>query len=174
MKKFILFFAAIALFGISKPVMAGWHFGEFQTMDVSIEYFDYAFLTPSGQPVYYIGTNMRYRITLKNNGNRTYKNFQSKTVLRWKDSVTCLRWWYDNQTVSYKKDNPLPGNSDSGLRTADMGKKGSTSYEASYYIPWGICPGEAYVLVEGRHKNKSGREEVASFTIPLGVRIARK
>ena len=37
-----------------------------------------------------------------------------------------------------------------------------------------LCPGEAYALVEGRHINKSGRDEVASFVIPLKVQFKRK
>lgn len=156
------------------PIFAGWHVGEFKDLAVEIEYFDYAYKLPSGEPVYYIGSTMRYRITLRNRGNRTFKNFQSKITLRWAGNFSCKRWWYDNQFASYLLDTLLPGNADSGLRMADMGKGGTVSYEATYYIPWGICPGQAYARIEGRHRNKSGRDSVASFRIPLGVRVARK
>ena len=174
MKTLRLLCAAFLLASIRTPAFAGWHLGEAKDLDLDIQYLDYAYLTPSGEPVYYIGTTLRFVVTLKNIGNRTFNNFQSKSSLHRSDDFTCQRWWLDNQSAAYQKDSLLPGNSDSGLRPASMRKQEQTSYTVVYPIPWEICPGEAYVRVEGRHQNSSGRDEVASFAIPGRAKLARK
>jgi len=170
MKKIIGFFALL----MAMPASGGWHFGEFQGLDVNIEYFDYAYKLPSGEPVYYLGSTMRYQVTLTNTGNRTFNNFQSQTTLRWVGSVSCTRSWYDNQPASFNGGDPLPGNSASGLRDSDMRKGGSASYAVNYAIPLSLCPGQGEIFLEGRHRNNGGNPEAASFRIPLNVQVRRK
>lgn len=174
MKKISLLGCAFMLAAMPSLTAAGWHFGEAKDLDVDIQYFDYAFLDASGQPVYYIGSQMRYAVTLKNNGSRTFNNFQSKSQLLWSENVTCQRFWFDNQPVSFQKDALLPGNSDSGLRPAGMRKDESAAYTVTYPIPLEVCPGSVYIKVEGRHRNQSGKDEAASFTIPTPVKFQRK
>ncbi|MFC1523008.1 hypothetical protein ACFL6Y_11425 [Elusimicrobiota bacterium] len=117
---------------------------------------------------------MRYVITMENTGNRTFNNFQGKSSLRWAGDFSCTRHWYDNKAAAFARDSLLPGNADAGFHGMSMRKGGSASFEHIYPIPYEMCPGRGYVRVEGRHKNKSGRDEVASFTIPIGIRVERK
>ena len=179
MKKPALFALALALtLCASAPLWAtfhsGWHLGEAKDIDVDIQYYDYAYLLPDGEPVYFIGSPMRYQVTLKNDGNRTFNNFQSRATIRWSDNYTCQRFWLDNQTVSYQKDALMPGNSDSGLQTANMGREGDASFISVYSIPMTVCPGQGYIRIEGRHKNASGQDETAAFDIPIGVKIQKR
>lgn len=158
----------------SAPAWAGWHLGEFKDLQVDVQYFDYAYKLPDGEPVYFIGTRMRYRVTLMNGTNRAFNNFQGKATVVWDGNWSCVRTWYDNQSASFQDGTPLPGGSDSGLRVLDMGKGGTASFEATYQILPDVCPGRAQLLVEGRHKNASGSDEVASFRIPLDVQTKRR
>lgn len=164
----------VSLFGVPSGHTQGRHVGEAKDLNVKVDYFDYAYTLPNGEPVYYIGSTIRYRVTITNLSRRTYKNFQSKSTLRWVGNFSCQRWWYDNGTASYVDGQPLPGNSNSGLRSADMGKMGQSSYEALYPIPLSTCPGRGEVVIEGRHRNSSGRDEVSAFTIPINVHLKRK
>ncbi|MBI3289284.1 MAG: hypothetical protein HYZ74_07175 [Elusimicrobia bacterium] len=159
---------------IAAPVAAGNHFGEFKDLNVDVEYFDYAYKTPSGEPVYFIGSTIRYRVTIKNEGNRTYNNFQARSTLRWVGSVTCTRTWLDNQTVSYQDGTPLPGDSSSGWRPAEMKKGSSASIDASYGLPLTLCPGQGDIYIDGQHINSSGKSEAASFAIPLKLQLKPK
>ncbi|OGR89754.1 MAG: hypothetical protein A3A86_04540 [Elusimicrobia bacterium RIFCSPLOWO2_01_FULL_60_11] len=171
--KFVLA-VLLASCALSSRAFAGWHFGESKDLGVNIEYFDYVELLPDGTPVYFLGTDMRYQVTLTNEGNRTFNNFQSKAVVKWADDYTCQLWWLDNRTVSYVKDAPLPGASDSGLRPAGMRKGEQSNFMATYPIPMDLCLGDAYLEIQGRHRNSSGKEETASFAIPLKARFKRR
>ncbi|MEK6544155.1 MAG: hypothetical protein AABZ44_06955, partial [Elusimicrobiota bacterium] len=142
------------------PIAAGWHFGESKDLKIDIEYFDYAYKTPEGDPVYFINSTMRYRVFIKNDGNRTFKNFESKAVMRWAADASCTRFWYDGSTASFTKDSLLPGEPDSGFRPMDMGKGGGAAFGDSYYITPEICPGQAYIEISGHHVNSSGKDEV--------------
>ena len=170
----VLISLAFLAFGGARVSAAGLHLGELKDVAVDVEYFDYVDQLPGGEPVYYIGSNMRYRVTLKNEGKRSFDNFQLKSTLVWVGDWSCVRWWLDNQSVDYHNGEPLPGNSSTGWRSADMGPEASTSIEASYFLPLQLCPGRAELLIEGRHRNASGREDTGSFRFPIGVTAKRR
>ena len=178
MRKTTGLFLALFFFAVRAPAFAAfhsaWHLGEAKDIDVDIQYFDYVYLLPDGEPVYYIGSPMRYQVTLKNTGNRSFNNFQAKSTARWSDNFSCQRFWYDNQNASFQKDALMPGNADSGLHPAEMGKQGQASYMTVYNIPMEVCPGQGYIRIEGRHQNSSGKDEVASFDIPIKVKLEKK
>lgn len=148
---------------------AGLHLGESRAIKTVLDWFDYAYLLPDGEPVYYIGATLRFQVTLDNQTQRTFNNLESRAYLVWAEDASCLRSWYDGSAASFRRGQLLPGSSDSGLRSVPMAKQGGASYMVVYPIPLSMCPGRAEVVIEGRHRNASGRETVASYRIPSGI-----
>lgn len=170
----ILTFTGLAFVLTGLVWAGGFHFGEIKDLGLGIEYFDYAYRAPDGTPVYFIGGKMRYQIALNNESNRTFNNFQAQSFLLYAESRHCDRWYYDGAQLEIKADDPLPGHYASGLKEMSMRKFGNASYEVIYDIPWEVCPGLAYIRVTGRHRNQSGKEETASFNIPLNFELKGK
>jgi hypothetical protein len=79
-------------------------------------------------PMYYIGTTMRYRITLHNNSERTYKNLR---VVAIQEYLTDDRSWGEWLAPDAARDWFLE----------TLAPRGHAAFEGSLYIPWGDAHG---------------------------------
>ncbi len=167
MKRLILAFSFLCFMVGGLPASAGWNFHSLRDLEVNIEYSGYPFRNSSGDPVYLMGSTMRYRVTVTNHGKRPFKGFPVSSVLYWSGAVTCTRFWLDNQTVSFGPLQSLVG-SESGERLLDIDSMGSAFFDAIYVVPNDVCPNRGEVRVDA---DRGGGKE--SLRIPMGFEIRR-
>lgn len=155
MKKMTIALIGLFLVGLSIPTMAGWNFKSLRNLQVNVEYSGYSSRNFMGDPIYYRGQTLRYRISIYNKGNRPFKNFPVESTLYWAGAVTCTL--PDGRTVSFGGLQTLPGNSSSGLRPMTIPKNGMAFFDVTYVLPRDVCPNLAEIRIDA---GKGGGEGV--------------
>ena len=90
----------------------GEHTGELKYLDISIEYLDYYGNTGEGYPIYYIGLPMRYKITIRNTGDRNFGHLEIIAIQEYyEDHLPAYRPWYAPFEVNVHKGDAMPGDS---------------------------------------------------------------
>lgn len=132
----------------------GKHTGELKYLDISIEYLDYFYTDEEGYPVYYIGLPMRYRIKLKNTGNRTFNHLEVITIQEYYEDMVSYRWWYPYplEVVVHKGD-PLPGESIQVWKDVYLGPYSEVVLEDTYTAPIQTCAGLDQTHIIIKHYN---------------------
>ncbi|MFC1503856.1 discoidin domain-containing protein [Spirochaetota bacterium] len=129
--------------------------GMVKGLTIEIVFSDYAYLLPSGEPVYITDSTMKYRVTIINNSKRTYNNILAQASLHSADD-----------------DSLLPGSSVSAWVSADMEKYGNTSFDVEYNIIDSEGSGTSYITAAIKHKtseNVPDHATVVTFPIPIHI-----
>ena len=162
-------FACALSLALAAPAFAGGHLGEARDIDTNVQYFLYSYVNQDG-PVYTIGTEIKYIVTLTNIGNHDFKNLQSKGLFVWAADFSCM---WDGVTYTYQSGAPLPGTPDSGWQPVAMEERGGTATFTAYYpIPATICPGsQANLILSARNHNTGSDSDAGSFVIPAALKF---
>ena len=153
---------------LAAAALAGGHLGEARDIGVDVQYSEYAYLQQDG-PVYDIGTEILYVVTLSNIGNHAFKDLQAKGLFVWAGDYSCD---WNGRTYTYVMGQPLPGTPDSGWRPASMDKGAAASFSATYPIPLTVCPGsQANLIVSARHSNNGQNADAGAFTVPGALKF---
>ena len=139
---------------MTSQAFSGKHLGEEKWLAVDVEYSGTGIFDPDGLPIYRVGSNMKFDISIENTGNRKYNNFQ----IRWK-----IKYAQDYPNCANKGDT-LPGDSVSEWQDATLDKKETILFYGSYPVP-GMCSAytKVYLELEAKHMNN----EVLVFPDPL-------
>jgi len=146
---------------LAEDVHYGEHKGELKDLNIKVVYTNPYFHTPEGLAGYYIGMPMTYEVRVANNSPRTYQHLDITAIQEYYESGTCDRSWYPYpRSVTYRKGEPLPGDSTQVWRDISLGANERITLLGRYNVPLATCDGldQTHVIIQ--HTNR-GRVEAS-------------
>jgi hypothetical protein len=153
MKKTLMTLLALLLSSyIPSVVQASWDPRTYKDFDVKVEYRDFSDQDAVGDPIYQRGERVWYRVIIRNNGNRPFKNLPVTATLVWDRDMTCIR--PDGSSESEHALDPLPGDSVSGPHLLALGKDSYTFFDGFYVVPNAVCSNSGIVKLDAGRETK--------------------
>lgn len=121
-------------------------------------------------PVFPVGTNIAMTVSLHNIGMTIYNNVQAKASLLWAYDTTCTLPGPNPRSLRFGGNQPLP-NGISSLQEFTLPGNQSVVRRGNFTIPYDVCPGEVYMLVEARLKPVGSNDPFARHIVPLRIRL---
>ncbi|MEJ2614307.1 MAG: T9SS type A sorting domain-containing protein [Ignavibacteriaceae bacterium] len=143
---------------MSTQIFAGNHYGENKWLSVDVEYSGMLYLDENGLPVYKQGGKVKYEISMTNEGDRKYNNFQVRTMIKYAEDIPgCAQ-----------KGDLLPGSSVSEWIEFTLDKQETLTppLSGSYNIP-ALCSPlvKIYLELEVRHDNNGEGDSAGVFVL---------
>jgi len=145
----------------------GEHIGELKNLSIKVVYTNPYFHTPEGLAGYYIGMPMTYEVHIANNSPRTYQHLDVTVIQEYYESGSCNRAWYPYpQDVTYRKGEPLPGDSKQVWQDISLGPSQKIVLSARYDVPLVSCDGldQTHVIIQ--HTNRGTVEAAIIYYEP--------
>jgi len=142
---------------LAADVHFGKHKGELKNLSIKVVYTNPYFYTSEGLAGYYIGMPMTYEVHIRNKSRRTYQHLDVTAIQEYYHSGTCNRTWYPYpQQVTYRKGQPLPGNSKQVWRNNSLGPNQKIVLRGRYNVPLATCDGldQTHVIIQHTNKGK--------------------
>lgn len=142
---------------LAANVHFGKHAGELKNLSIKVVYTDPYFYTPEGLAGYYIGMPMTYEVHITNNSRRTYKHLDVTAIQEYYESGTCDRFWYPYpQYVTYRKGEPLPGDSKQVWQNISLGPNQKIVLSGGYTPSLATCDGldQTHVIIQHTNRGK--------------------
>lgn len=135
-------------YSVPNFLSASWDPHQFKNLTVTADFKDPAYKEANGTPVYERLQRVWYRVIIRNNGHRSFKNLPVKMTLIWDRDTVCNRYWSDNWRVQFYALENLPGNAVSGPHLLNIGSGSYSFIDGFYDIPDTVCPNAVRIKLD--------------------------